>query len=98
MLTVLEVVGMRKEREEEEDEIGGRRGREVVRGRRGRDEEEKREALLLLTAIVDKGRQCKELLCESYGELPPSHMHMHTLNLGATHRDGSGILGQNFPG
>lgn len=40
---------------------------EVIR-LRGGQEEAKAEALALLSSIAERGRQFKELLCESYGE------------------------------
>ena len=44
---------------------------EVV-GLRGAREGCKAEALCLLTSIASKGRQYKELLCESYGAWEPA--------------------------
>ena len=41
---------------------------EIV-GLKSAREEDKAVALQLLTTIASKGRQYKELLCESYGEL-----------------------------
>ena len=37
-------------------------------GIKSSQEEDKTEAIRLLTSIANKGRQYKELLCESYGE------------------------------
>ena len=49
-------------------EVGGMLTVLEVVGLRGGSDADKKEALTLLTSIANKGRQYKELLCESYGE------------------------------
>ena len=49
-------------------EVGGALTVLEVIGLRGGREGDKAEALRLLACIADRGRQFKELLCESYGE------------------------------
>ena len=48
-------------------EVGGMLTVLEIVGLKSSREEDKAEALKLLTVLANKGRQCKELLCESFG-------------------------------
>lgn len=49
-------------------EVGGMLTVLEVVGLKSANDDDKAEALRLLTMIANKGRQYKELICESYGE------------------------------